>query len=115
MTYCHLCDGKEATGTGRKYQESSRAKVSNINTLHIYDSSNQICLFSEIIDDKTNEIPVAQEILQTISLKNTICTFDALHMQRKTLEIIMVIMLAVSKATKQDFRSLQNQVFQTRS
>ena len=85
----HLCiDGKEATGTGRKYKGPSKAKVNNINTLHIYDSSNQICLFSEIIDDKTNEIPVAQEILQTIDLKNTICTFDALHMQRKTIEII---------------------------
>lgn len=89
MNYRHLCvDGKEATGTGRDYKGPSRAKVNNINTLHIYDSSNQICLFSEIIDDKTNEIPVAQEILKTMDLTNTICTFDALHMQRKTIEII---------------------------
>ena len=88
--YKHLCiDGKEERGTGRKYQSSRKSEVKNLHTLHVFDSSSQICLVSQEIDDKTNEIPVAQEILETMDLKNTICTFDAMHMQRKTVEIIL--------------------------
>ncbi|MBR0074711.1 MAG: ISAs1 family transposase [Synergistaceae bacterium] len=87
--YRHLCiDGKEENGTGRKYQSSRKSEIKNLQTLHVFDSSSQICLFSQEIDEKTNEIPVAQEILQTIDLTNTICTFDSMHMQRKTIEII---------------------------
>ena len=61
--YKHLCiDGKEERGTGRKYQSSRKSEVKNLHTLHVFDSSSQICLVSQEIDDKTNEIPVAQEI-----------------------------------------------------
>lgn len=87
--YRLLCvDGKEENGTGRKYSSSKGGKVRNTQTLHVYDFTNQICIASEAIDKKTNEIPTAQKILQTIDLENTVCTFDALHMQRETLSII---------------------------
>jgi len=85
--YRQICvDGKEQRGTGRKYQEED--KVRNLQTLHIYDASNSICLYSEAIDEKTNEIPVAQKLLKNINLKGCIVSFDALHMQKKTIAII---------------------------
>lgn len=79
-------DGKEQKGTGRKYGSSS--EIRNLQTLHVYDASNGICLFSQPIDAKTNEIPTAQEILKDMQLKDSIVSFDALHTQKKTIELI---------------------------
>lgn len=85
--YRLICiDGKEQRGTGRKYQEED--KVRNLQTLHVYDASNSICLYSEAVSEKTNEIPVAQELLKEMNLKGCIVTFDALHMQTDTISII---------------------------
>ena len=84
-----LCiDGKEENGTGRKYHAKTKGKVRNTQTLHVYDATNMICLASEAIDRKTNEIPTAQKILNTMNLERTLCTFDALHMQKDTIAII---------------------------
>ena len=50
-----LCiDGKEENGTGRKYSATHDGKVRNLQTLHIYDDTNKICLFSVPIDAKSN-------------------------------------------------------------
>lgn len=85
--YRHLCvDGKEQRGTGRNYDTSD--KIKNLQTLHIYDATNEICIHSEAIDEKTNEIPVAQNALKKMCLKQTIVTYDALHMQKETVAII---------------------------
>jgi len=79
-------DGKEERGTGRKYD--SDEKQSNLQLLHVYDASHGVCLFSQPIKEKTNEIPTAQDILKGLQLKGTIVSFDALHTQKKTVEII---------------------------
>lgn len=79
-------DGKEQRGTGRS--NSGIGKVKNLQTLHVYDASNSVCLYSEAISEKTNEIPVAQDILKKMDLRDCIVTFDALHMQKKTAQII---------------------------
>lgn len=79
-------DGKEQRGTGRNYSQPD--KKPNLQTLHIYDSTNGICIYSEAINEKTNEIPVAQELLKGMDLSGCIVTFDALHMQKDTVEII---------------------------
>jgi len=85
--YRHICvDGKEEKGTGRKYDTDE--KIRNLQTLHVYDASNDICLFSQPIEEKTNEIPVAQEILKNMQLKGCIITFDAMHTQKETIRII---------------------------
>lgn len=80
-------DGKEEKGTGRKY--GTDEEIRNLQTLHIFDASSEICLFSRTIDKKTNEIPVAQEVLKTLQLKECIVSFDALHTQKDTIEIIV--------------------------
>lgn len=85
--YRLLCiDGKEEKGTGRKY--GTNEVVRNLQTLHIYDATNSICLYSRHIDSKTNEIPVAQEILPMLELKGSIVTFDAMHTQKETIRLI---------------------------
>jgi len=85
--YRQICvDGKEQRGTGRKYQ--CEDKVRNLQTLHVYDASNALCLYSQAINKKTNEIPVAQDILKEMNLKDCIVSFDALHMQKDTVAII---------------------------
>ena len=84
----HICiDGKEQRGTGRNAGPDGD-QVRNLQTLHVYDASNEICLYSEAIDQKTNEIPVAQNVLKNMSLKGCIVTFDALHTQKDTVAII---------------------------
>lgn len=86
--YRHICvDGKEQKGTGRKYDTNE--KIRNLQTLHIYDASNDICLFSQPIEKKTNEIPVAQELLKKMELKECIITFDSMHTQKETIRIIV--------------------------
>jgi predicted transposase YbfD/YdcC len=79
-------DGKEQKGTGRKY--GTDTEIKNLQTLHVYDASNGICLCSTPIDSKTNEIPTAQDVLKDMQLKDTIVSFDAMHTQKKTIEII---------------------------
>jgi len=80
-------DGKEERGTGRKY--GTTEEIRNLQTLHIFDASTEICLYSRIIDKKTNEIPVAQKLLKTMQLKGCIVTADALHAQKETVRIIV--------------------------
>lgn len=85
--YRLICiDGKEENGTGRKY--GTWEAVRNLQTLHVYDASNSICLCSCPIDSKTNEIPVAQDALGNLNLKDCIVTFDALHTQKDTITVI---------------------------
>jgi predicted transposase YbfD/YdcC len=80
-------DGKEQKGTGRKY--GTDEKVANLQTLHCYDVSNGICLHSIPIEAKTNEIPVAQKLLESMQLKNCVVTFDAMNTQKDTVAIII--------------------------
>lgn len=84
-----LCvDGKEARGSGR--QEDADGKVKrNIQTLHVYSSYNGICLKSSPIEQKSNEIPMAQEVLATMDLRKTLVSFDAMNTQRQTIKVIV--------------------------
>lgn len=84
--YC--VDGKEANGTGRNPGLNEDEKR-NIQTLHVYDLSNAICLVSKVIDTKTNEIPAAQEVLKNMQLKNVVVSFDAMNTQTKTISVIV--------------------------
>lgn len=81
-----VVDGKELTGSGRNY--SGTNKIRNTQILNVYDNTNEICIYSKVIDSKTNEIPVAKELLKEMNLKQTIVTFDSLHTQKETIEII---------------------------
>lgn len=79
-------DGKESNASGRK--ESLHGVVKNLRTLNVYSSSYGICLAQSFIDEKTNEIPAAQEVLRCMDLKDCIVTADALNCQRETVSVI---------------------------
>jgi predicted transposase YbfD/YdcC len=84
-----LCvDGKEARASGRQEDADGRARR-NIQTLHVYSSYSGICLKSSQIEQKSNEIPMAQILLSVMNLTNTLVSFDAMNTQRKTMETII--------------------------
>ena len=86
----YAIDGKEENGTGRSYCTARGEKVRNQQTLHVWNVTDDICIYSEHIESKTNEIPVAQKFLQSQkSLEGILVTFDALHTQKKTWKIIL--------------------------
>ena len=80
-------DGKELRGTGRT--QTTQQPKRNLQTLNVYNITRGICMYSEAIDTKTNEIPVAQDILRSLELKKTILSADALHSQRETAKLII--------------------------
>ncbi len=79
-------DGKEFKGSGRSINSSSYQR--NKNVLNVYNTSKELCIYSNPLDDKESEIKEAQTILNKYNLKNTIVTADALHCQKKTCSII---------------------------
>lgn len=82
-------DGKVCCGTGRNYNPVTMHKnIPNLEILNGFDASDGVSIFSIPIDDKINEIPVAQDIIKTLNLKGCIVTLDALHAQHKTFEAI---------------------------
>jgi predicted transposase YbfD/YdcC len=83
----YAIDGKEQKGTGRKY--GTDQKVPNLQTLHCYDVTNAICLYSAPISEKSNEIPTAQAMLSLMQLKNCIVSFDAMNTQKDTVSVII--------------------------
>ena len=83
----HLAiDGKQVNSSGRS--QDSRNPQNNYNVLNVYSSTYGTCLYSEVVNDKTNEIPAGQEALSNFNLKKTVVTADALHLQSKTIDII---------------------------
>lgn len=80
-------DGKEVKGSGRKY--NTEEKIRNTQIMNFYDSSMGICIRSELIDSKTNEIPTAQRVLGELNIKGFIITSDAMNCQKDTVDVIV--------------------------
>jgi len=79
-------DGKVLRGSGRK--RGTDEEVPDEEALHIFSNSEGVCIATELIGEKTNEIPVAQRLLGTLDLRNTLVSFDALHTQQQTIAVI---------------------------
>lgn len=87
----HLAvDGKAERGTGRRYLESAGGELRDVQTLHVWDANSYICLHSEAIGEKTNEIPVAQRWLSDPGndIAGAVVSADAMHAQRETARIV---------------------------
>jgi len=63
-------DGKEQCGTGRKYDYDYDDRIKNLQTLHLFDASNEICIYSEAINEKANEIPITKKALASMNLRH---------------------------------------------
>lgn len=79
-------DGKVSISSSRNRRGKPFLKA--LNTLHLQSTELGITLVSEQIDDKTNEIPIGQEILSTMDLCGKVITCDALNTQKELTKII---------------------------
>ena len=100
------CDGKSLNGSGRG--SGAKKEASNTQILHIYDVSTGICLYSETIDEKTNEIPVLQKSLPLIDIKGAIVSFDALNTQKETVSVAIDLRADYICALKQNHEGFSN-------
>jgi len=75
-------DGKVLRGSYDHFQDKKAIQV-----LSFFDTEQQLILAHEVIDAKTNEIPVAQALIPQLELEGVVYTLDALHCQKKTFEM----------------------------
>ena len=80
-------DGKESRGSKRK--SGGQGEIRALQTLNVYSNDYGICLAQKFIDQKTNEIPAAQELLRLMDLRDTIVTADAMNCQKETAAAIV--------------------------
>ena len=82
-TYHHIAaDGKTLRGSEDKSDEK-RA----VQSFSFFSVARELILGHVEIAEKTNEIPVFQQLLRELGIPNCIFTADALHLQKKTFEI----------------------------
>ena len=75
-------DGKVLRGSYDHFQDKNAVQI-----LSFFDTQSELILAHEMIDVKTNEIPVAQALIPQLGLEGVVYTLDALHCQKKTFEI----------------------------
>ncbi len=80
-------DGKASRGSGRKTCADGEVKA--FQTLNVYADEYGMCPAQKFIEEKTNEIPAAQELLKLMDPKNTIVTADAVNCQKGTASTII--------------------------
>ena len=77
----HAFDGKTLRGAGR-----------HGHLVHLVSEVEQrsgLVLWQQAVTDKSNEIPLVQQMLAGRDLPGHVCTFDALHTQRETATLIV--------------------------
>lgn len=80
-------DGKESRGSRRNGGNGVEGKA--LQTLNVYSADYGICIEQKFIEEKTNEIPAAQEVLSLMDLSKTIVTADAMNCQKDTAAVII--------------------------
>jgi hypothetical protein len=79
----HICfDGKALNGSFSRTKDKRALHV-----FQVFAAHSQIILAHFPLDDKDSEIPAFQEFLTTLDLKGCIITADALHCQKKLLNM----------------------------
>ena len=71
-------DGKTIKGS-----YDGRDDEGAIHFLNIFAQQTQIILGHKIVGNKTNEIPVFQEMLKELDIEDAVYTADAMHIQKK--------------------------------
>lgn len=81
-------DGRVSKGSSRN-ETIYHDKVKPLNVLNAYSNKYGICLASESIEEKTNEIPTIPEILKRFNVKGNVITWDALNTQTANVEAVV--------------------------
>ena len=71
-------DGKVLRGSFDRFQDQKAAQM-----LSAFCQSEHLILGHLPVSTKTNEIPVAQQLIEELGLEGCLYTFDALHCQKK--------------------------------
>ena len=71
-------DGKTIKGS-----YDGKSDEGAIHFLNIFAQQTQIILGHKIVGDKTNEIPIFQEMLRELGIEDAVYTADAMHIQKK--------------------------------
>ena len=75
-------DGKVLRGSFDRFEDQKAIQI-----LSAFVSESQIILAHEEVESKTNEIPVAQRLIEELGLTGKIFTLDAMHCQEETLNV----------------------------
>jgi hypothetical protein len=71
------CDGKVLRGSFDHFHDQRAVQI-----LSAFTSQENIILAHEEIEEKTNEIPVVQQLMEKLGLTDCVFTLDALHCQK---------------------------------
>lgn len=71
------CDGKVLRGSFDHFHDQRAVQI-----LSAFTSQENIILAHEEIEEKTNEIPVVQQLMEKLGLTDCVFTVDALHCQK---------------------------------
>ncbi len=83
----HL-DGRVNNGSKRE-QTIKSEKVKPLNMLNVYSDKDKICIASEMIDEKSNEIPAVESVINRLNIKGAIVTWDALNTQKTNITAVV--------------------------
>ena len=73
-------DGKVLRGSYDHFGDKKAIQV-----LSFFETGQGLILAHEVIEEKTNEIPVFQRLMKELNLEGVVYTLDALHCQKKRL------------------------------
>jgi predicted transposase YbfD/YdcC len=72
-------DGQTERGTADKHHS-----IGGLHFVHAWSSNNALCLGQLKVEDKSNEITAVPKLMESLDLKGTIITTDALNTQKAT-------------------------------
>ena len=81
-------DGRVNNGSKQSLTMSNKA-ISPLNCLNVYSNKYGYCIYTEQIEEKTNEIPTIEELIKGLNLKGIIATWDALNTQTKNVKAVL--------------------------
>lgn len=81
-------DGKVDKSSSRSENEL-RDSIKSLNVLNVYSDNYNMCIASEMIEDKTNEITTIPNILKRINANGAVVTWDALNTQKTNVDAVI--------------------------
>lgn len=102
-------DGKTDNSSSRNENEL-RDRVKSLNVLNVYSNNYKMCIASEMIDDKTNEITTIPTIINRINIKEAVVTWDALNTQKDNIEAVVNAKADYVVALKANHESFYNDI-----
>jgi hypothetical protein len=79
-------DGKAIAGTVRNPHNKLQEYI---NLVSVFASKRRQVLSAGKVENKSNEIPLVQQLMKELDLEGVIFTLDALHCQRKTTKAVV--------------------------